>query len=42
MDHAATTPMHPTVIEIITRTMKDHFGNPSSIHSFGTGSKENC
>ncbi|MBB6445921.1 cysteine desulfurase family protein [Bacillus benzoevorans] len=35
VDHAATTPMHPAVIEKITQTMKDIFGNPSSIHSFG-------
>ncbi len=35
MDHAATTPMHPRVIERITKTMTDHFGNPSSIHSYG-------
>ena len=35
MDHAATTPMHPRVIEKITKTMTDHFGNPSSIHSYG-------
>jgi cysteine desulfurase len=35
VDHAATTPMHPAVIEKMTETMKDIFGNPSSIHSFG-------
>lgn len=35
VDHAATTPMHPVVIEKMTETMKDIFGNPSSIHSFG-------
>lgn len=35
VDHAATTPMHSTVIEKITDTMKLYFGNPSSIHSFG-------
>lgn len=35
VDHAATTPMHPAVIEKMARTMKDIFGNPSSIHSFG-------
>src|SRR3954454_17819761 len=27
--------MHPRVIERITKTMTDHFGNPSSIHSYG-------
>ncbi len=35
VDHAATTPMHPAVIEMVTETMKKTFGNPSSIHSFG-------
>jgi cysteine desulfurase len=35
VDHAATTPMHPRVIERITKTMTDYFGNPSSIHSYG-------
>ena len=35
VDHAATTPIHPEVIEKITKTMADHFGNPSSIHSYG-------
>ena len=40
MDHAATTPMHPRVIERITRTMTDHFGNPSSIHSYGRDARK--
>ena len=40
MDHAATTPMHPRVIEKITRTMTDHFGNPSSIHSYGRDARK--
>ena len=40
MDHAATTPMHPSVIEQITRTMTDHFGNPSSIHSYGRDARK--
>lgn len=35
VDHAATTPMHPAVIDKMTHTMADTFGNPSSIHSFG-------
>jgi cysteine desulfurase len=35
VDHAATTPMHPEVIEKMTKTMSDQFGNPSSIHAFG-------
>ncbi|KAB7667282.1 cysteine desulfurase family protein [Bacillus sp. B1-b2] len=35
VDHAATSPMHPKVIENVYETMKSQFGNPSSIHSFG-------
>ncbi|MGZ4160934.1 MAG: cysteine desulfurase family protein [Neobacillus sp.] len=35
LDHAATTPMHPKVIEKMMEIMNSTFGNPSSIHSFG-------
>lgn len=35
LDNAATTPMHPEVIETITKVMKDTFGNPSSTHQYG-------
>ncbi|MEH7178871.1 cysteine desulfurase family protein [Neobacillus vireti] len=35
LDHAATTPMHPQVIEKMMEIMNTNFGNPSSIHSFG-------
>ncbi|MFZ7945509.1 cysteine desulfurase family protein [Neobacillus sp. 19] len=35
LDHAATTPMHPKVIEKMLEVMNATFGNPSSIHSFG-------
>lgn len=35
LDHAATTPMHPRVIEKMVDVMNHTFGNPSSIHSFG-------
>ena len=35
LDHAATTPIHPRVIEKMTSTMTESFGNPSSIHSYG-------
>lgn len=35
MDHAATTPMHPKVLEEMTPIFTETFGNPSSIHSFG-------
>lgn len=35
MDHAATSPMHPKVIDRMYEVMKDQFGNPSSIHAYG-------
>ncbi|GIP31436.1 cysteine desulfurase family protein [Paenibacillus sp. J2TS4] len=35
LDHAATTPMHPAVLEAMTPYFTDVFGNPSSVHSFG-------
>lgn len=39
LDNAATTPVAPEVIEAMTDLMKYHFGNPSSIHSFGRDAK---
>lgn len=35
VDHAATTPIHPQVIEKMFQVMNNQFGNPSSIHAFG-------
>ncbi|WP_430483246.1 cysteine desulfurase family protein [Rossellomorea marisflavi] len=35
LDHAATSPVHPAVIEEMMTVMQGTFGNPSSIHSFG-------
>lgn len=35
LDHAATTPMHPKVMEKMMEVMNSTFGNPSSIHAFG-------
>jgi cysteine desulfurase len=35
LDHAAATPMHPDVINIVANTMNEIYGNPSSIHYFG-------
>ncbi|MBM7605800.1 cysteine desulfurase [Metabacillus crassostreae] len=35
LDHAATSPMHPEVAEKMFSMMKESYGNPSSIHSFG-------
>lgn len=39
LDHAATTPMHPEVIEVMTEAMKNNYGNASSIHQIGRESR---
>ena len=38
-DNAATTPMAPEVIDVMTDIMKNHYGNPSSQHSFGRATR---
>jgi len=35
LDHAATAPMHPKVIDRMYQVMNTVFGNPSSIHWYG-------
>jgi cysteine desulfurase len=35
LDNAATTPMAPEVVDAMVPVMKEYFGNPSSIHSYG-------
>ncbi|MBP2240530.1 cysteine desulfurase [Cytobacillus eiseniae] len=39
VDHAATSPMHPKVIEKMVAIMNSEFGNPSSIHHFGRSAR---
>ena len=39
LDNAATPPIAPEIIELISNMMKTHFANPSSIHSYGRESK---
>lgn len=35
LDHNATTPVLPEVLEVMLRYYQDAFGNPSSVHRFG-------
>ncbi|MEL6182453.1 MAG: cysteine desulfurase family protein [Myxococcota bacterium] len=35
LDHNATTPLLPEVVEAMLPYLRDHFGNPSSSHVFG-------
>lgn len=35
LDHAATTPVHPDVVEAMVPVYQETFGNPSSVHQFG-------
>jgi len=39
LDNAATTPIAPEIIEMMSEMMKTNFANPSSSHSFGRQSK---
>ncbi|MGF7046122.1 cysteine desulfurase [Paenibacillus sp. DS2015] len=34
-DHAASTPPYEDVIRIVSEVMKEHYGNPSSMHGLG-------
>ncbi|HEU4766751.1 MAG TPA: cysteine desulfurase family protein [Pyrinomonadaceae bacterium] len=35
LDHSATTPVDPRVVEALVRTLTENYGNPSSVHGFG-------
>jgi cysteine desulfurase len=39
LDHNATTPPAAEVVEAMARALRDEFGNPSSIHSYGQRAK---
>lgn len=39
LDHNATTPPHPAVLEVLTRLFAEEFGNPSSQHRYGQRAK---
>lgn len=40
LDHAATSPVHPIVIEKMVQSMNRIYGNPSSIHSIGRDARK--
>ncbi|MFY8021445.1 MAG: cysteine desulfurase family protein [Bacteroidia bacterium] len=35
LDNAATTPIHPDVVDAMSQVLKEEFGNPSSTHAHG-------
>ena len=39
LDHNATTPGDPLVVDAMMRAIADDFGNPSSVHHFGQQAK---
>ncbi len=39
LDHNATTPLLPAVVDRMTAALRDEFGNPSSVHHFGQQAK---
>ncbi len=40
LDHAATTPVRPEVLEAMLPLLGGTFGNPSSAHLFGRAARE--
>ncbi|HHY29747.1 MAG TPA: cysteine desulfurase [Syntrophaceticus sp.] len=40
LDHAATTPVHPSVLQEMHKVLETHFGNPSSLHFYGRAAKQ--
>jgi cysteine desulfurase len=40
LDHAATTPLHPAVLDAMLPCLADVFGNPSSLHGFGRKARQ--
>jgi cysteine desulfurase len=39
LDHAASTPMHPEVLQVLAEASADYYGNASSIHTPGRRSR---
>ncbi|MEJ8545678.1 IscS subfamily cysteine desulfurase [Brevibacillus borstelensis] len=40
LDHAATTPVHPRVVEAMHPFLTEVYGNPSSVHGFGREARQ--
>ena len=40
LDHSATTPLHPRVLEAMLPYLETHFGNPGSVHAFGRAARK--
>jgi cysteine desulfurase len=40
LDHNATTPIRPEVVEAMTAVLRDDFGNPSSVYAEGARARE--
>ncbi len=40
LDHAATTPLHPAVLEAMLPYLTEHWGNPSSLHASGRHARQ--
>jgi cysteine desulfurase len=40
LDHNASTPVHPEVVEAMLPYFSERFGNPSSVHGFGREARE--
>ena len=39
LDNNATTPLHPEVLEAMLPGLREYYGNPTSIHSFGRSAR---
>ena len=40
LDHNASTPVHPDVIQAMLPYFAERFGNPSSVHGFGREARD--